>query len=88
MKGFELRAIVQNYDGLGYIGWIPNIRGLIVQSDTIEDTLNELIKSTIVKIAYDYNFSLVSSDKLEKLAYTYEELFSFDSPQKSYRITF
>lgn len=54
----KLETRIESFNGGGYLGWIDNIKGIIVQGPTIENVLDELLISLKVKIAYDYDLEI------------------------------
>lgn len=89
MVQIQLTAVIQNFGDAGYIGWTERIKGLVVQGDSIQETLNELIKSIKVKIAYDFGLDISQiTQETEQSTNHYDEVLLTDqSDCKSYQLT-
>jgi PDZ domain-containing secreted protein len=61
----KLIANITSYGDAGYIGSIDSIKGLVVQSDTPQNTAKELILSLKAKIAFDYNIKIDDVEEKE-----------------------
>jgi hypothetical protein len=53
----KLIANIEHHEGAGYVAWIDNIKGMVVQASTIEDVCKELFISLKVKLAYNLGIS-------------------------------
>ena len=51
-------AYVEPCGQAGFIGWVDKMKGLVVESDSVEGIKRELILSLRVKIAYDFGLEL------------------------------
>jgi hypothetical protein len=53
-----LIARIESFGSAGFIGSIDSIKGMVVEADTPQDAVKELILSLKAKIAYDYNIKI------------------------------
>ena len=51
-------AFIESIEDNMFIGYIKEMKGLVVQSTSEEGAKEELIKSVRVKLAYDYNLDI------------------------------
>jgi hypothetical protein len=58
----KLIAKIENFGPAGYIGSIDSIKGLVVEADTPQNAVKELLISLKAKIAYDYNIKINDID--------------------------
>jgi hypothetical protein len=56
MKHMKLTLIanIEDHGEAGFIAWIENIKGLVVQAATMEEAHKELLTSIKVKLAFDW----------------------------------
>lgn len=66
---------LRQYSDNLFIGWIDNIKGLVVEASTKEDVKRELLTSLKVKIAFDYGLEI---SKIE-----HQEVVSLEAPKKN-----
>lgn len=69
----KIMAYVESFgDEAGFVAWIDNakFKGMVVQSNSLEGVLKELLISLKVKIAYDYGIEISGLEKkLEELVH-------------------
>ena len=66
----KLIAKIESFGEAGYIGSIDSIKGLVVEADSPQDAVKELLLSLKAKMAYDYN---VQMDDVEFKQFQSEE---------------
>jgi len=66
----KLIAKIESYGSSGYIAWIESMKGMVVQAETQEAVLRELLLSLKVKLSYDLG---VNFDNFEEKEITEEE---------------
>ncbi len=54
----KITAFIEFHPGCGYIAYTEVFKGLVVQGDTLKQTKEELHKSILTKIAYDYQLEI------------------------------
>jgi len=66
----KLIANIESFGNAGFIGSIDSIKGLVVEAETPQDAVKELLLSLKAKMAYDYN---VKIDDVEFMQFQSEE---------------
>jgi tripartite-type tricarboxylate transporter receptor subunit TctC len=66
----KLIANIESFGEAGYVGSIDSIKGLVVEADTPQNTVKELLISLQAKFAYDNN---VKMDEIELKQFDTEE---------------
>jgi len=51
----QLTLIIERNHGSSYLGYVKEIKGIVVQGETPEKVIQELLLSLKVKYAYDNN---------------------------------
>ena len=66
----KLDAYIEKFTDAKYAGWIDhkntNIKGIVVQGNSIEEVYKQLLLSLKVKIAYDYGVEILDIQEKEE----------------------
>lgn len=66
----KLIANIESFGEAGYVGSVDSIKGLVVEADTPQNVVKELLLSLKAKFAYDYK---VKIDDVEAKKFDTEE---------------
>lgn len=81
-----LTAHIEPFDHVGFLAWINTDKfKVVVQADSVQNAIKELLISVKVKLAYDYGINLnlieekemLSEDELDKFVSTGEKEIRF-----------
>lgn len=65
-----LTAKVESFGEAGFVGYIDTIKGMVVEADTPQDAVKELLLSLRAKMAFDYG---VKVDDIQAKKFNSEE---------------